>query len=173
MDFQDVIFKRISIRKFRDEDISDEKLDKIIQSALLAPTSRNRNPCKFIVVKNKEILAQLSEVKETGSKFLKNANIGIAVFANEDVADTWIEDSSIALTFIQLAAVNLDVGSCWVQLRLREDSNHNDAEQNARNILNIDENYRIVGIMALGVSDITREGKTIDDLDYDKITFIE
>lgn len=167
------MYERRSIRKYEDEDIDDEKLDRIIQSALLAPTSMNRNPCEFFVIKNREILERLSDAKEVGSQFLKNANVGICVVADSEKADTWIEDSSIALTYLNLMATAENIGSCWVQMHLRRDSEGNDAEKNVREILNLDENYRIVGIMALGVPAIKRKGKTIEDLDFDKVKKID
>lgn len=173
MSLLDVMYERRSIRKYEDEDIDDEKLDRIIQSALLAPTSMNRNPCEFFVIKNREILERLSDAKEVGSQFLKNANVGICVVADSEKADTWIEDSSIALTYLNLMATAENIGSCWVQMHLRRDSEGNDAEKNVREILNLDENYRIVGIMALGVPAIKRKGKTIEDLDFDKVKKID
>ncbi len=118
-------------------------------------------------------MERLSDAKEVGSQFLKNANVGICVVADSEKADTWIEDSSIALTYLNLMATAENIGSCWVQMHLRRDSEGNDAEKNVREILNLDENYRIVGIMALGVPAIKRKGKTIEDLDFDKVKKID
>lgn len=173
MSLLDVMYERRSIREYENVDIDDEKLDRIIQSALLAPTSRNRNPCRFYVVKNRETLEKLSDAKEAGSQFLRNANVGICVVADSDIADTWIEDSSIALTYLHLMATAENLGSCWIQIHMRRDSQGNDAEENVREILDLDENYRIVGIMALGVPAIEREGKTVEDLDFDKVKKID
>ncbi|MDO5849441.1 MAG: nitroreductase family protein [Methanobrevibacter sp.] len=173
MNTLETMYKRRSIREYEDEDISEEKLDKIIQAALLAPTSRNRNPCEFYVVKNREILNELSESKAAGSQFLKNANVGIVVLGDTEKADTWIEDSSIALTYMHLMAAGEDIGSCWIQIHMRKDVEGRDAEENVREILDVGENYRIVGIMALGVPAIQREGKTKEDLDYSKVKVID
>ena len=172
MDLLDVMYKRRSIREYKNQDISDENLEKIIEAALLAPTSRNRNPCEFYIIKDKQILKQLSNAKKAGSQFLKNANKAIAVFADSKKADTWIEDSSIALTYIHLIATELGIGSCWIQLHMREDIEGKDAEKNAREILDIPENFRIVGIIALGIPNQERKGKTTEDLDYSKIHLI-
>ena len=92
MDLLDVMLKRRSVRKYRKDEIPNEKLNKILQAGLLAPTSRNRKPCSFLVVDNKEALEKLSESKESSSKFLKNANKAIVVVANSLISDTWIED---------------------------------------------------------------------------------
>lgn len=169
MNVLDAMYKRRSVRQFEDEDISDEKLDRIVQAALLAPTSRNRNPCQFYVVSNREILEKLSSAKEAGSAFLKDANVGIVVAGDSQKADTWIEDSSIALTYMHLMAAAEGIGSCWIQMHMRKDADGKDAEENVREILDLEENYRIVGIMALGIPAIEREGKSIEDLDYGKV----
>lgn len=169
MDILDVMYKRRSIREFKDEDISEDALNKIIQSALLAPTSRNRNPCEFYIIKDKNLLSELSDAKNAGSQFLKGANAAIVVAGDSKKADTWVEDSSIALTYMHLMAAAEDIGSCWIQIHMRKDKDNMDAESNVRKALNLNDNYRIVGMMALGVPAIKREGKTIDDLDFSKV----
>ena len=79
MEFGDVLLKRRSVRKFTDEEVTKDQLNKILQAGLLAPTSRNRKPCNFLVVSNKETLKELADVKEHGSKFLSDANKAIIV----------------------------------------------------------------------------------------------
>ena len=55
MELLEIILKRRSVRTYTNEEIPDEKLEKILQAGLLAPTSRNRKPCEFVVVKNKNV----------------------------------------------------------------------------------------------------------------------
>ena len=66
MELMDVILSRRSIRKYKDEDISEEKIEKILQAGLLAPTSRNLKPCEFVIVRDKDILGRLSKIKKYG-----------------------------------------------------------------------------------------------------------
>ena len=120
MDLLDVMLKRRSVRKYTDEEIPNEKMNRIIQAGLLAPTSRNLKPCNFLVIEDKEVLRKIAESKEHGAAFLKDANKAIAVIGNSLVADTWIEDSSIALAFMHLMAAEQNIGSCWIQIRLRK-----------------------------------------------------
>lgn len=171
MELMDVMLKRRSIRKYNDENISKEQLDKILQAALLAPTSMNRKPCNFMVIENRQKLEELSKAKNHGAGLLKGANKAIAVIADTLVADTWIEDSSIALTYMHLMATDLGLGSCWVQFHLR-DKDGKDSEELVRDILQIDSHYRIVGILALGVADETVEPHRLEDLDKSKIHFL-
>ncbi len=171
MDLLDVMLKRRSVRKYTEEEIPNEKLNRILQAGLLAPTSRNRKPCSFLVVDSKEALEKLSESKESSSKFLKNANKAIVVVANTLISDTWIEDSSIALAFMHLMAAEQDIGSCWVQIHLRTAKNGESSEDYVREVLGIDDYFRIVGILALGVPFYDVKGYKIEDIDTERVHY--
>ncbi len=172
MEFDDVLLKRRSVRKFTDDEVTKNQLNDILQAGLLAPTSMNRKPCSFLVVSNKETLRELSKVKEHGADFLKDANKAIVVIANTLTADTWIEDSSIALSFMHLKATDIGVGSCWIQTHLRKSSDGEDSEKLVRDIVKIDDYFRIVGILALGIPDGDVKAHTLDDIDKDKIHYL-
>lgn len=171
MKLLDVMLKRRSTRKFTNHVIAKSDLDKILTSALLAPTSMNRKPCNFMVVENKNILEELSKAKDHGADLVKNADKAIVVVADTLIADTWIEDSSIAFTYMHLMAAELGIGSCWVQIHLRSKDGV-DSEEIVRNILKIDNHYRIVGLLALGHSDDIPMPHTLDEIDKNKIHFL-
>ena len=69
-------------------EIPNEKMNKILQAGLLAPTSRNLKPCNFLVIENKETLKKISKSKAFGASFVKDANKAIAVIANIEISDT-------------------------------------------------------------------------------------
>lgn len=171
MNLLDLMLKRRSIRNYTNDEIPKEKLDKIINAGLSAPTSRNRKPCEFIIIKNKNLIKDLSKSKNSGSQFLENANTCILVIANSKI-DTWIEDSSIALSFMHIMATEQEIGSCWCQIHLRETNNGQNSEEYIKNLMNLDEKYRIVGILGLGIPDIKLKPYTLDDLDYTKVKYI-
>ena len=167
----DIMLKRRSTRKFNKDKITKDELDKILQAALLAPTSMNRKPCNFLVVERSETLKELSKCKNHGADLIAGADKAIVVVADTMIADTWCEDSSIALTYMHLMATELNIGSCWVQVHLR-DKDGMDSEEVVREIVKIDDHYRIVGIMALGHSDDIPAPHTLDDIDKNKIHFL-
>lgn len=171
MTLLDVMLKRRSTRTFNDNPVTKEELEKILQAALLAPTSMNRKPCNFLVVERKETLKELSRCKNHGADLIAGADKAIVVVADTMIADTWCEDSSIALTYMHLMAAELNLGSCWVQIHLR-DKDGIDAEGVVRDIVKIDDHYRIVGILAIGHSDDIPEPHTLDDIDKNKIHFL-
>lgn len=171
MELLDVMLKRRSTRTFTEKSVTKEELDKILQAALLAPTSRNRKPCNFMVVERKQTLEELSKSKDHGAGLLSGADKAIVVIGDTLISDTWIEDSSIALTYMHLMASELGLGSCWVQIHLRSKEGQ-DSEKLVRDILKIDDHYGIVGILALGHSDSIPEAHSLDDVDRDKIHFL-
>ena len=119
----------------------------------------------------KETLEELSRSKDHGADLIKGADKAVVVIADTLIADTWIEDSSIALTYMHLMATELGLGSCWVQIHLRSRDGV-DSEGIVRDILKIDDHYRIVGILALGHSDDIPDAHTLDDIDKNKIHFL-
>lgn len=169
MELMDIILKRRSIRKYTGEDIPEDKLDIIIRAGLLAPTSRNFKPCEFYVVRDRDKLRELSEAKKAGGAFLKDAAAAVAVFADPEKADTWIEDSSIALSYMNLMAEEQGVGSCWIQMHLRKAGDGADAEANCRRILSVPEKFRIVGILSLGIPAAQSAPYTLEDADLSRV----
>lgn len=171
MELIDLMLERRSTRKFSDEPVTKGELERILQAALLAPTSMNRKPCDFMVVERKETLAELSKSKDHGAALIEGADKAIIVIANTLIADTWIEDSSIALTHMHLMATELGLGSCWVQIHLRSRDGR-DSEEIVRDIIKIDDHYRIVGILAIGHSNDIPEPHCLEDMDKNKVHFL-
>ena len=55
------LFHRVSIRKFKDEAVSNEDIGYILEAAMAAPSAKNQQPWEFYVVENREVLKQLGE----------------------------------------------------------------------------------------------------------------
>ena len=171
MELMDIILKRRSIRKYKNDDIPEEKLEKILQAGLLALTSKNRKPCEFVVVRDAETLLKLSKAKSGGAEMLSGCGCAVVVLGDSEKADTWIEDSSIALAYMDLMAAEQGIGSCWCQMHLRSSSDGKDAEANVRDILSLSEKYRIVGILSLGIPESEATPHTLDEADFTKVHY--
>ena len=169
--FFKLIEKRRSKRKYKSKEIEKDKIEKLLEAALRSPSSRTFNPWRFIVLDNKDLLLKLSKSKLHGSSFLKDAALGIVVCGDKEKSDTWIEDTSIASTFIQLAAEDLGLASCWIQIRLREHSNTLSADKYIKNLLEIPDNISVESIIALGYADENKKGHTKESLQTDKIFY--
>ena len=166
-----LIKNRRSIRKYKKQEIEKDKIKKLMKAVLFSPSSKARYPCEFIFVNDKELLAKLSQSKPHGSAFLANAPLGIVVTADSAKSDVWIEDASIATTFILLAAETLGLGACWIQIRKRKYSETIDSEEYIRNILSIPDNRRVLAMVGVGYSDEIKMPRQEGDLEYDKIFF--
>jgi len=169
--FLDLLRKRRSIRRFLDRDVEQEKINLLIEAALRAPSSRGLNPWEFIIVKDKDILKALSKAKPHGAGFLKDAALGIVVCADPQRADTWIEDCAIASILIQLAAEDLGLGSCWVQIRMRTHNENISADQYVKEVLGIPESFRVESIIAIGYPAETKPPHPKNSLSYSKIHY--
>lgn len=155
--------KRRSIRIFQDRKIERDKIDKIIQAVLLSPSSKNNNPWKFIIVDDKELLLKLSEAKNQGSQFVANSPLALIVLADPNQSDVWVEDCSIATTIIILAAQDLGLGSCWVQIRKRNHSSGINSEVFIKKIFDIPDSLRVLSIVAIGYSKKEKPEKVIEE----------
>ena len=167
--FIDLLRKRRSIRQFQDKAIEQEKVDLLIEAVLRSPSSRSLNPWHFIVVTNKGTIEKLSQAKAHGSKFMKNAALAVVVCADPAVSDVWIEDTSIASLILHLAACDLGLGSCWVQIRQREHDSSTSAEQFVRDLLGIGEEMVIEAVVAIGYGSEDKPGHPEESLLRERI----
>ncbi len=165
----DILKKRRSIRRFKDEKVEKEKIDSLIKVALLSPSSKSIRPWEFIVVTNKELLETLSNSKQHGSKFLKRAPLGIVVVGDPGKSDVWVEDASIASIDIQLAAETIGLGSCWIQIRNRMHSEDKSSDDYIKEVLEIPGDMSVESIIAIGYPDESKKPYTDQDLMIEKI----
>lgn len=163
--------KRRSIRKYLDKKVAAEKMDRLVEAALRAPTSMGKNSWEFVVVTDSNLLAKLSSAKPHGATFIKNAALGIVVCGNPQTTDVWIEDASIASAFIHLTAASLDLGSCWIQIRERKHDDRQTAEAYISKILNLPAHIKVESIIAIGYPDETKPGHSKETLPYHKVSF--
>ncbi|MFC1533628.1 nitroreductase family protein [Thermodesulfobacteriota bacterium] len=167
--FISLIKKRRSIRKFLKRPVENEKIDLLIEAALRPPSSMGRMPWEFIVVKDQGLLEKLSRSKNRGSAFIMNAPLAIVVCADPEKSDVWIEDTSIASTYIFLAAESLGLGGCWIQIRKRSHNEEITSQVYISDLLDIDNNLEVLSIIALGYPDEELPPHEKDTLKYDRI----
>ncbi|MBR5420007.1 MAG: nitroreductase family protein [Lachnospiraceae bacterium] len=125
-----------------------------------------------LTIKDPETLKKLSKAKGSGAGMLEGCGAAVAVFADSEKADTWIEDCSIAMSFMMLMAQEQGIGCCWSQIHLRTGKDGSDAEQNVKDILSVPDKYRIAGILSLGLPAEEPKAHTIDEADMGKVRFV-
>lgn len=167
----DLLMNRRSIRKYKDQKIEKEIIDKIIQGILTSPSGRNLKPWEFIVITEKDILKKLGDLRGRITQQMGEAPLGIVIIADPEITDLWIEDASIATTITQLMSQSLGLGSCWMQLRDRIDENDQNLEELVKDILNIPGNYRVEAMVSIGYPDEEKEPYNIDTLPFNKVHY--
>ena len=160
---------RRSHRVFTDESVSEEELNLIMKSALMAPSSKGLHSYEFMVVTDKEKLQSLSICKAQGAELVSGASAAIVVMGNPETSDCWIEDASAATTIMLLQIEDLGLGACWVQVRDRKDKDGNLAEDNVRKLLGIPHPMRILCVVALGHKGSERKPQNEERLKWEKV----
>jgi nitroreductase len=161
----DILLKRRSTRDFTSKVVEPEKIEKLVQAALLSPTAKNLHSCEIIVIENKKMLQKLAVAKPHGGTFLANAPLGIVIIGDTDKTDVWVEDASIAAIDIQLEAESLGLGSCWVHIRGRKYNETESAGKHIQNLLNIPNNYDVLAVIAIGYKAEELKPNSIESLE--------
>jgi nitroreductase len=163
MDVFTAIEKRRSIRKYKDTLIEQEKIEKILESARIAPSAANRQEWKFIVVKDPAAREKL-QVAAMGQKFVAEAPVTIVACSTESERVmpcgqyAYTVDLSIAVSFMILEAAELGLGTCWLGAF---------QEQEVKEVLKIPEEIRVVAMFTLGYADedpSSRPRKKIEEI---------
>ena len=160
------IFERRSIRKYKDKEIEEEKIQKLLKAAVAAPSAGNEQPWHFIVIRDQEKLSHLAEIHPY-AKMLKNAPLAIAVCADLDeqkYEGFWVQDCSAATQNILLEAVSLDLGAVWIGCHPAEDR-----EKLISDYLEAPENIKTLSLISIGYPD--EEKGRVDRLSDDIIHY--
>lgn len=120
MDFLKLAEERFSVRDFSDKPIEQDKLDKILKAAQLAPTAKNLQPQRIYILKSEEALKTIRDI----TRCAFNAPIVMLICA--DIEESWKSpfepeynsgemDASIVATHMMLEAYEQGIGSVWVR----------------------------------------------------------
>jgi len=148
MEFYDVVRTRRSIRSYRPDPVSEEALSQILETARVAPSGSNRQPWKFIVVRDEKLRSRLAAA--CGNQgFIAEAPVAI-VACGYDIdynrggymgGMSMLVDVSIAFTHLILAARAEGLGTCWIGAFDNDE---------AKEILDIPEDVNVVAVTPLG-----------------------
>jgi nitroreductase len=167
----DLLRTRRSIRRFTAQPVEQEKLDLLLEAALRSPSSKGNNPWEFIVVTDRERLDKLAVAKAHGATFLQGAPLAIVVCADPAKSDVWVEDASIAATLVHLQATDLGLGSCWVQIRLRQREDGTSSQDYLTDLLGLPEGMRVLAIVGIGYPVDGKSGHPHSSLCFSQISY--
>lgn len=141
----DAISDRRSIRAYRDVPVEEEKLNRVLEAGRLAPSARNKQAWRFIVVRDKNKRQALSKAC-CNQGFVAQAPVTLVICANQVEnmrcgQNARTVDCSIALSFMVLQAAELGLGTCILGAF---------EEDKVRAVLAIPDEYMIVTVTPLG-----------------------
>ena len=119
MEFSDLIRNRYSVRAYKPDAVEEEKLDRVLEAARLAPTAANRQPFQLIVIHTEGREDDLQRIYRR--KWFVQAPVVVCICAMPD--EGWVRmdgkgytdvDAAIAMDHLILAATDLGLGTCWI-----------------------------------------------------------
>jgi len=146
MDILDLIKRRRSVRSYKSDPIPQKSLEKILEAARFAPSAYNSQSLKFILVSDSKKKQELAKAANNQMFISKAPLIIVGVALNPEHlmpcgVYSYPVDLAIAMDHITLAACEQGLGTCWIGAFSQEE---------AKNVLNIPDNHKIVAMMPIG-----------------------
>jgi nitroreductase len=148
MSILDVMRKRRSVRRYKEDPIPEDVFLRVMEAARLAPSGKNLQPWRFIVVKDQGLKEKLA-VASLNQKFIARAPVVIVFCGYPDncyqhqgrYMKSWPIDVTCAIDHLMLQAQEEGLGTCWIGAFV---------EAEVKPILNIPDDVRVVALTPLG-----------------------
>lgn len=161
MDVFEAIKTRRSVRSYKSDPVPEEKLNKVLEAARLAPSAHNDQPWKFVVVQDPERRKELSAAAHDQDS-VREAPVVIAAVALDPEhmmsceVPAYAVNLAIAVDHMTLAATEEGLGTCWIGAFSQKD---------VKRILKVPEKYKVVALLPLGFPADKPTSKTRKDLE--------
>ena len=140
MEVYQCIRSRLTVREFKPDPVPDRVIRRMLQAARWAPSARNRQPWNFVIVQNRDTLAQIGGIASSGG-FIGGAPLAVAVVMDRGGRPEF--DAGRSLQQMELAAWSLGVGGCVAGVRGEENDR-------VKELLGIPEDKELVAMVAFG-----------------------
>jgi nitroreductase len=163
MDFLELVNLRYSARSYQSRPVEQDRLDRILEAARLAPSGSNRHPWKLVVVRDAETRRRLV-APCANQQFIAQAPVVIAGvgLTPDRVMRCGVPgdpvDVAIAMEHLALAATAEGLGTCWIGAFYQDQ---------VREVLGIPESAKVIELMTLGYpadSPRTKDRKPISEI---------
>lgn len=142
VDVFEAIKTRRSIRSYEPTSVPDEKLRIIFEAARLAPSAGNRQPWRFVVVRNAERKKALAEAADN-QMFIADASVIVVAIGDPNASKRWYaKDVMIAVEHMALAATSLGYGTCWIGAF---------NEEEVKGLLEIPKEMSVIAMLPIGI----------------------
>jgi len=170
MDLFEAIEKRRSIRSYKPTPIPNEHLKKILEAARLAPSGKNLQPWRFIIVRDPERKRMLAEAA-MNQMFIAEADVVTVALSDPTIYSStgtrrripYLQDPMIAIEHMVLAATALGYGTCWIGA-FNEDK--------VKQIVNAPEELAVIALLPIGVpneSPPPRPRKSFEEIFFSEV----
>ncbi len=153
MSIIEIIERRRSVRKYRSDPIPEEVFLRVMEAARLAPSGKNSQPWKFIIVRDPEMRTKLAAASRN-QMFIAKAPVTIVACGFPKLSyqkqgnymTSWAIDVSCAIDHLMLTACEEGLGTCWIGAF---------EEKDVKALLGIPEDVRVLALTPLGFPDET------------------
>jgi nitroreductase len=140
------ILNRRSIRNYTDEQIKDEEINQILEAGRWAPSAKNLQPWRFIIMKDTQKIEDLCQFTKYAN-ILRKSKVNILIFLDRnfqgDSRTKCIQSIGACIQNILLAAHELEIGTCWIGEIVNR---HEKVEK----FLNLPGNLELMALITLG-----------------------
>ncbi len=165
MSVLEIIQKRRSVRRYKGNPIPQDVLLRVLEAARLAPSGKNYQPWKFIIVQEEDLKKKVARASAE-QHFIAEAPLIIVACGFPDncysrmgrYMKSWPVDVAIALEHLILQAEEEGLGTCWIG---------SFEEQEVKALLNVPEEVKVLALTPLGYPDQTpsdRGRKSLDEI---------
>lgn len=153
MSLYELMLSRRSIRQFKPDSVSRDILEKLVNSARLAPSGANLQPLEFVVIDDEELRKKLFSCLRWAAYIAPDGNprpgceptAYVVILVNLDVRKSGFErDVGAAVENMIITAWEERIGSCWIA---SADTNK------IQKMLKVPEDYMVDSVLALGYPD--------------------
>lgn len=116
------IFKRVSVREFTDEKVTDEQLELILRAGMQAPSAVNQQPWEFLVCRDIETIREFSN-SGGFARALKTATVLLGLYYKETVSHPMftMQDMGACAENCLLEVAELNLGAVWMGIAPKEE----------------------------------------------------
>ncbi len=139
MTFSELLKNRRAIRDFQNKDVPLETIKEIIQDTTLAPTASNAQPCKFIIIRDRNLIKQISDESKRNllddirnnpgstlsmyADILKDKTFNVfynapclVLIAGPESSSSLAVDSALTAAYFMFSATDRGLSTCWIAL---------------------------------------------------------
>ena len=163
----DIIFNRRSVRKYTEQKIEAEKVDRMLRAAMQAPSATNQQPWEFLVIDDKETIVKLAEFSPY-AKMLPGAPLAMVILEKQGMrAPLFTEqDLGAAVQNLMLQAVEDGLGSVWMGV-----GRGTERETFLTEMFNLPETVKPFAVLAIGYPADENANKFVERYDETRVHY--